>query len=166
MRFMLMRNSVTQGLRKLCRRAIPACGDTAALMPESGPCDIPVGFADGDCNRAIENHVDAASCLHADPTPAFERDQHARLSQADRYQTRPAFAVPRDDQRMCSDVRAATPCLASADGNFVTRLVSGAIDHHPRPPRFSRPNAPNAAQGQSVSSKLVVNRDRVGVRLE
>src|ERR1700687_3718037 len=100
MRFMLMRNSVTQGLRKLCRRAIPACGDTPALMPESGPRAIRLGFADGDCNRAIENHVDAASGLHAAPAPPFERNQHTRLSQAYRHQARPAFAVPRGDQRV------------------------------------------------------------------
>src|ERR1700737_4868033 len=108
MRLMLTRNSVAQGLRKLCRRAIPACGDTPALMPQSGPRAIPAGFADGDCNRAVENHVDAASGLHADPAPTFERNQDTRLSQAYRHQARPAFAVPRGDQRVRNDTRAPT----------------------------------------------------------
>src|SRR6266851_6474186 len=128
MRLMLKRNGVAQGLRKLCRRAIPACGDTPALMPESGPRIIPVGVADGDGNRAVENHVDAASGLHADPAPTLERDQHARLSQAYRYQMRPAFAIQGGDQRVGNDTRAPTPCLASADGDFITGSVGGSVD--------------------------------------
>ena len=121
------------------RAAVPARGDPAAALPETGPGGVLAGFSDLDSRSGIEENVPASGTAHADGVPAVGCHRYPRLADRDCGQALRALVVPGSEHRVTDDLRAGAPCLAAGQA----RSLSGTLELKARRRRLGCPGTPD-----------------------